>query len=129
MMTGQSAVSGGCAIVNPQNLYSKPDSSDQYDDIKCTPCSEKKVQGGAYWSLLTIRYSDPSVNRCFAIRRQERVMRIFAALSMAITFRFTNFYDITIGRINQNRISEKSHRWIVTFKCRISALIPNANHP
>ena len=56
-------------------------------------------------------------------------MRIFAALSVTIAFWFTNLQDITIGRINQDRIDEKLYRRIKTLERRISALIPNANHP
>ena len=55
-------------------------------------------------------------NRCFAIRRQERVMRIIAALSVTIAFRFPNLYDVTIGRINQDRIGEKLYRRFKTLE-------------
>ncbi len=52
----------------------------------------------------------------FAVRKQERVMRVFAALSLAIGFRCTNLYYITVGRINQDRIGEKLHRRIKTLE-------------
>ena len=65
----------------------------------------------------------------FAVRKQERVMRIFAALSMAIRFRCTNLYDITVGRINQDRIGEKFYRRIKALERRIRALILNRNYP
>ena len=71
-----------------------------------------------------------SLSGILMFQLQESIRRcIRSALSVTIAFRFTNLYDVTIGRINQDRIGEKLYRRIKTLERMISALILNADHP